>query len=87
MKINWKVRIQKKSFWIALVSGVILLVQIVSGWFDYTLAADLINAEATRFINAVFGIFVVLGIVNDPTTKGLSDSKQARHYKKPRDNA
>ncbi|MEF2293154.1 phage holin [Virgibacillus dokdonensis] len=87
MKINWKVRMQKKSFWIALVSAVILLAQIVGEWFGYTLAADLINAEATKFINAVFGVLVILGIVNDPTTKGLSDSKQARHYKKPRDNA
>ncbi|GIP65525.1 hypothetical protein J32TS6_40800 [Virgibacillus pantothenticus] len=44
------------------------------GGFDYNLAADLINTEATKFINAMFGVLVILGIVNDPTTKGLSDS-------------
>ncbi|KNE19030.1 phage holin [Virgibacillus pantothenticus] len=87
MKINWKVRAKKKSFWLALVPAIVLLIQIVGNWFGYDIAAELINAEAAKFINAVFAVLVILGIVNDPTTKGLSDSKQARHYKKPRDNA
>ncbi|MGX4667802.1 phage holin [Cerasibacillus sp. JNUCC 74] len=84
MKINWKVRAKKKSFWLTLVPAIVLLVQIVGNWFGYNVAAELLNAEATKFINAVFTVLVILGIVNDPTTSGLSDSKQALNYKKPR---
>ena len=84
MKINWKVRAKKKSFWLALVPAIVLLVQIVGNWFGYDIAAELINTEAAKFINAVFAVLVILGIVNDPTTSGLSDSKQALNYKKPR---
>jgi phi LC3 family holin len=84
MKINWKVRAKKKSFWLTLVPAIVLLVQIVGNWFGYDIAAELINAEAAKFINAVFAVLVILGIVNDPTTSGLSDSKQALNYKKPR---
>ncbi|WP_342745611.1 phage holin [Virgibacillus proomii] len=50
----------------------------------YNIAADFINTEATKFINAVFAVLVILGIVNDPTTAGLNDSNQALNYKKPR---
>ena len=34
-------------------------------------------------INAVFGLLAILGIVNDPTTKGLGDSRRAMEYKTP----
>ncbi|MGM8213157.1 phage holin [Virgibacillus sp. W0430] len=84
MKINWMVRIKNKTFWLALIPAILLIAQIVSGWFGYDIAADLIKQEVTKFINAVFSVLVILGIVVDPTTKGTSDSKQARKYKKPR---
>lgn len=84
MKINWKVRAKKKSFWLALVPAVVLLVQIIGNWFGYDIAAELLNAEAVKFINALFAVLVILGIVNDPTTAGLNDSQQALNYTKPR---
>jgi phi LC3 family holin len=84
VKINWKVRAKKKSFWLALVLAIVLLIQVVGNWFGYNVTAELLNAEAVKFINAVFAVLVILGIVNDPTTSGLSDSKQALNYIKPR---
>ncbi|WP_121605295.1 phage holin [Virgibacillus sp. Bac332] len=84
MKINWKVRLKNKSFWLALVPAVMLIAQIVAGWFDYNLAAQLINEEAAKFINAVFALLVILGIVNDPTTSGVKDSIRAQGYNKPK---
>ncbi|API91625.1 MULTISPECIES: phage holin [Virgibacillus] len=84
MKINWKVRAKKKSFWLALVLAIVLLTQVVGNWFGYNVTAQLLNAEAAKFINAVFAVLVILGIVNDPTTSGLSDSKQDLNYIKPR---
>jgi phi LC3 family holin len=84
MKINWKVRIKNKTFWMALIPAILLVVQIVTGWFGFNFAADLVGEEASKFINAIFAVLTILGIVNDPTTAGTSDSLQARTYKKPR---
>ncbi|HCC02786.1 MAG TPA: phage holin, partial [Ruminococcaceae bacterium] len=35
-------------------------------------------------VNAAFALLTILGIVNDPTTAGLSDSAQALNYTKPK---
>ncbi|MHC8516969.1 phage holin [Sporosarcina sp. ITBMC105] len=84
MKINWKVRVKNKYFWLAMVPAFLLVAQIVAGWFGYELAADVIGEEAAGFINAVFALFVILGVVVDPTTAGMEDSEQAMRYKEPK---
>lgn len=84
MKINWKVRAKNKLFWLALVPAFLLVLQIVTGWFGLELAADLIGQEATNFINSVFALLVILGIVVDPTTEGADDSNQAMQYQEPK---
>ncbi|RBO90985.1 phi LC3 family holin, partial [Paraliobacillus ryukyuensis] len=50
MKINWKVRVKSKTFWLTLVPALLLLAQIVTSWFGYNFAADLVGEEITRFI-------------------------------------
>ena len=35
MKINWKVRIRNKNFWLALIPALLLLVQVVAAPFGY----------------------------------------------------
>lgn len=84
MKINFKVRAKNKLFWLAMVPAFLLVVQIVTGWFGHELAADLIGEEAAGFINAVFALLAVLGVVVDPTTDGVDDSKQAMRYHVPK---
>ncbi|PIC87999.1 phage holin [Sporosarcina sp. P20a] len=84
MRINWKVRAKNKLFWLALVPAFLLVLQIVAAWFGVELAADLIGLEATKFINSVFALLVILGIVVDPTTDGTDDSDQAMRYQEPR---
>jgi phi LC3 family holin len=84
MNINWIVRLKNKTFWLAIIPAILLVAQIVTGWFGIDFAADLVGKEATKFINAVFAVLMILGVVNDPTTTGTGDSKQARTYKKPR---
>lgn len=84
MKINWKVRIKNKVFWLALVPAVLLLVQVVAAVFGYELHIEAIGDKLTAVINALFTVLAILGIVTDPTTAGVSDSKQAMEYEKPR---
>lgn len=83
--INWTVRIKNKTFWLAVIPAVLLLVQTVAAVFGYTLDLGDIGNKLIAVVNAVFGVLVVLGVVVDPTTAGISDSKQARGYNFPKE--
>lgn len=82
--INWTVRIKNKNFWLAVIPAVLLLIQTVAAVFGYTLDVGNIGNRLIAVVNAVFGVLVILGVVNDPTTAGMSDSKQAQNYITPR---
>lgn len=83
--INWKVRIKNKTFWLALIPAVLLLVQVVAAVFGYTLDLGELGNKLLTVVNALFGVLALLGIVTDPTTAGISDSKQALTYEKPKE--
>lgn len=83
--INWTVRIKNKNFWLAVIPAVLLLIQTVAAVFGYTLDLGDIGNKLIAVVNSVFGVLVVLGVVNDPTTAGISDSKQARGYNYPKE--
>lgn len=85
MKINWKVRIRNKAFWLALVPAVLLLVQAGAAVFGYTLDFGELGNRLLTFVNAVFAVLALLGIVNDPTTAGVKDSVRALTYERPKE--
>ncbi len=74
--INWKARLHSGPFWIGVASAVV--------------AAVTLPVTADQVLNVVTLILMIpasIGIISDPTTKGLSDSAQALTYDKPADNA
>ena len=81
--INWTVRIKNKNFWLAVIPAVLLLIQAVAAVFGYSLDLGEIGNKLIAVVNAAFGVLVVLGVVVDPTTAGVSDSNRAMNYKKP----
>lgn len=83
--INWTVRFKNKNFWLAVIPAVLLLAQTVAAVFGYSLDLGEIGNRLIAVVNAVFGVLVVLGVVVDPTTAGISDSKQARGYNFPKE--
>ena len=83
--INWTVRIKNKTFWLSLIPAVLLLVQVVAAVFGYTLDLGPLGDRLLEVVNALFAVLVILGIVTDPTTKGVGDSSQALTYEKPKD--
>lgn len=83
-KINWRVRVKSKSFWLGVISALILLVQAVLAPLGLTIDFGTIGNYGVTVVNAVFGLLAVLGVVNDPTTDGLTDSKQALTYEVPK---
>ena len=82
--INWKVRFTNKSFWVALIPAVLLLIQVVAAVFGITLDLGNLGDKLLDVVNALFAVLTIIGIVNDPTTKGLSDSSQAMTYTTPK---
>ena len=83
-KINWKVRIKNKQFWLSLIPALLLLAQVVAAPLGYKLQLDAMNKQLLDIVNAVFMVLSILGIVNDPTTHSLKDSPQALNYQTPR---
>lgn len=73
--INFKLRLQNKTTLVALISAVFLMLQ------QFGLA---IPSNIQEGVNTLVVILVILGIVTDPTTKGLGDSEQALNYHEPR---
>ena len=82
-KINWKVRIKNKNFWLALVPALALLAQAFANIFNFTLELGETVDKILVFINVLFAFLVLVGVVNDPTTAGLTDSARALEYHEP----
>ena len=83
MMINWKVRVLNKTFWITLVPALALLLQTFLAVFNIRLELGETIDKLLVFINVLFGVLVIVGVVNDPTTSGVSDSTRAMTYDRP----
>ena len=83
--INWKVRIKSKTFWLAMVPALFLLIQTLGQPFGYEWDFVVLNQQLAAIINAAFAFLAILGVVTDPTTNGVSDSQQALTYDKPKE--
>ena len=81
--INWKIRFKKKSFWVAIVSAIILFVNNITQALGLNYTEQL--EQFSNGINGLLAVLVTFGVINDPTTKGLKDSGIAQTYSKPRD--
>ena len=74
--INFKLRLKNKATLVALISAVFLMLQ------QFGLH---IPTNIQEGLNTFVGILVILGIVTDPTTKGIADSERALSYEQPLD--
>lgn len=81
--INWKVRLKNKSFWLALIPAVLLLIQAVAALFGFELDLDFLGERLLTVVNALFVVLTILGVVVDPTTQGVGDSERALGYDEP----
>ena len=83
MMINWKVRLLNKTFWLTLVPALALLLQTFLAVFNVKIELGETIDKLLVFINALFAVLMIVGIVNDPTTSGISDSTRAMTYERP----
>ena len=82
--INFKVRIRNKTFWLALIPAVLVLIQVCAAPFGYNWDFAGLQTQLIAIVNAIFVLLSILGIVVDPTTAGISDSKRALTYDEPK---
>ena len=81
MKINWKVRLKQPAFWIATIPVVITFVYSVLALVG--IAPSITQDTVQNLFLALVAVLAQIGIVVDPTTKGVSDSDRAMKYDKP----
>ena len=82
--LNWKVHIKNKAFWLALVPALLLLIQAGAAVVGVTIDLGELGNRLLSFVNTAFVLLCLLGVINDPTTQGLSDSSLAMTYKEPK---
>jgi|WetSurMetagenome_2_1015567.scaffolds.fasta_scaffold29138_1 phi LC3 family holin len=68
--INWKDRFKNKVFILSLVSAIILLAQLALK----PLGISVNEPYIMSIVNGVLGILMILGIIIDPTTPGITDN-------------
>lgn len=79
MKINWKVRLQNKTWLLAMAAAVLAFVYQLLGLLGIVPAVS--EDQLTQLIGLAVNILVALGVVVDPTTEGLQDSEKTMTYK------
>lgn len=83
MKINWKVRIKSGAFWMGVLSAVTAAIFAL-----LNLCGVVTNVKAEQVLQVgtlVLMALAAIGVITDPTTKGMSDSQQALTYTVPKE--
>jgi len=81
--INWKVRIKNKNFWLAFIPAILIIIKQALAIFGIEIDFSGVSGAIMNIIEEVFLILGLIGIINDPTTEGLSDSYRAMTYEEP----
>lgn len=81
MKINWTVRFKNKVWLTSFVSFVVATLYQLLAMFD--VAPIVTQGEVMQIVAAVLQLLSLLGVIVDPTTKGMGDSERALAYTEP----
>ncbi|MGN1195249.1 MAG: phage holin [Acutalibacteraceae bacterium] len=81
MKINWKVRLKNPVFWLTVIPAIIALVYTVLGLFGVVPTVS--EKTTVNAVTAIISALTTVGVLIDPTTKGICDSEKALTYEEP----
>ncbi len=81
-KINWKVRLKNPMFWLTAIPAVAAFVYTVLGIFGIVPAVS--EDMVVNIGSAAVSALTTIGVLIDPTTKGVCDSCQALEYEAPK---
>jgi len=78
IKINWKARFKNKAFLISFIALILSFVYKALEIFE--IIPKISESELFDSLCVIVNFLGLMGVVVDPTTKGLSDSKLALTY-------
>lgn len=78
MKINWKVRFKNKTFLVTFITVIVSVVYQVLAALE--IVPKISQDTVMNCLLAIVTILTGLGVVTDPTTKGITDSERALGY-------
>lgn len=81
MSINWKVRFKNKVWLTAFLTFIISAAYQLLAMFE--VAPALTQDAVLQAVASILQLLSLLGVVVDPTTKGLGDSERAMGYNEP----
>ena len=79
--MNWKVRFKNKTWLAAFIALIISFVYQVLAMFD--IAPMITQDSVIQAANLVLMMLSAMGVLIDPTTTGITDSRRAMSYTKP----
>lgn len=79
--INWKVRFKNKVWLAAFITFLVSTVYQFLAMFE--IAPAITQDAVMQIVAAVLQLLSLLGVVVDPTTKGVKDSERAMGYNEP----
>lgn len=82
IEMNLILRLQNKVTLMSLIAAALGFLYGCFGLFG--IVPSISESEIMNVIEMLISVLVGLGIVVDPTTKGIGDSEQAKRYDKPR---
>ena len=80
--MNFKLRLKNKTTLIALIAAIMGCIYQILGIVGIT--APITQDSAMQAITLICNILVGLGVLVDPTTKGIGDSERAMGYNEPK---
>lgn len=83
MKINWTVRLKNKTWLVSFLTVAVAFVYQVLGMLD--IVPPVTQDMTIQLISVIINVLAAVGVVIDPTTASISDSKQAMLYTKPKE--
>ena len=78
MKINWIVRFKNKTFLVTFITVIVSVVYQVLAALE--IVPKISQDTVMNCLLAIVTILTGLGVVTDPTTKGITDSERALEY-------
>ena len=81
--MNFILRLKNKATLTAIVGAILLFIKQITEAFGIDLSAQI--EQISGLVGAVITLLVGLGVVVDPTSKGVKDSGITKTYSKPRD--
>lgn len=81
MKMNLKVRLKNKKFWLTAIPTTVAFIYSMLSLFD--VVPNISEAVVVKLLTTLITALSLLGVLNDPTTEGFADSERAMTYEVP----